>query len=65
MKSRQDYFNELMSDARGATDDEELQAALVIADGLNGVRKALLDINDQLRKSRNQFPKERVGVEWA
>lgn len=60
MKSRQDYFHELIQDARKATPDTELQAALAIADGLNGVRKAMLDLKAVV--ARDQFPPESVEV---
>jgi len=44
MKHRQDYFHELVQDVRKVTPEPEMQAAMIIADGLNGVRKALLDL---------------------
>lgn len=64
MKSRQDYFHELIQDARKATPDTELQAALAIADGLNGVRKAMLDLKVAVMMvvARDQFPPESVEV---
>ncbi len=62
MKARQDYFHELIKDARAATPDAEMQAALVIADGLNGVRKALMEMRPE---TGNQFPRERNREEWV
>jgi hypothetical protein len=39
-----------------------MQAALVIADGLNGVRKALMEMRSE---TGNQFPRERNREEWV
>ena len=56
MKHRQDYFQELMQDVRKVTPEPDMQAAMIIADGLNGVRKALLDLKALLPGAIAEFP---------
>ena len=53
MQSRLNYFSDLLRDIQDSTDEPSLQAALIAADGLNGVRKALLDLVEQQRKANN------------
>jgi hypothetical protein len=53
MQSRLNYFSDLLRDTQDSTDEPGLQAALIIGDGLNGIRKALLDLTEQQRKANN------------
>jgi hypothetical protein len=53
MQSRLNYFSDLLRDTQDSTEEPGLQAALIIGDGLNGVRKALLDLVEQQRKANN------------
>lgn len=56
MSARYDYFHDLKLDAEDVTQDTQLQAAIIIADGLNGVRKALLDLTEATRQMRKDPP---------
>lgn len=61
MKARQDYFQELIDDVSAVSKDSGIQSSLILADATNGVRKALLDVSDQLQrlwrvKAGDQFP---------
>lgn len=53
MQTRLNYFKELLDDVEDSTTVSTVQAALIIGDGLNGVRKALLDLTEQQRKANN------------
>ena len=53
MQSRLNYFSDLLRDIQDSTDEPSLQAALIVGDGLNGIRKSLLDLVEQQRKANN------------
>jgi hypothetical protein len=48
---RTDYFRDLAQDAESISQEPQIIAALVLSDSLNGLRKALLDISENVRIS--------------
>jgi hypothetical protein len=53
MQGRSSYFNNVTGDAEEVTSDPYIIAALIIADGLNGVRRAILDTHPDSTRNRS------------
>ncbi len=52
-QQRIDYFRDLATDFQATKLHKDLFLSFVLADSINGLRKALLEINDSLRESRH------------
>jgi len=48
-QQRTDYFRDLAQDAESISQEPQIVAALVLSDSLNGLRKALLDMSENVR----------------
>lgn len=46
---RSEYFKDVVADAKTASQEPEVIAALVTSDALNGIRKSVLDLADAIR----------------
>jgi hypothetical protein len=47
---RAEYFKDVAQDALSISQDPEVIAAFVLSDSLNGLRKALLEISENIRQ---------------
>ena len=50
-QQRTEYFRDLAQDAESISQEPQVIAALVLSDSLNGLRKALLDMSENVRVS--------------
>jgi hypothetical protein len=48
-QQRLDYFSDVLADAQKTTSEPEIAAALVLSDAINGLRKAVLDVSENVR----------------
>ena len=52
MEARRAYFQTLLRDAEDLSQDPNVIAALVVADALNGWRKALISLTEVVKSSQ-------------